>query len=249
MAPFAGKKIFTVRQAMIPRLNDDNNHGDLLIKGGGMVKFEKRILVYILLLAALTAVFYYWENKNKQQQLKSIATGLQCAEQRELRLRNALQLTRRVLDSKQEKVVALEKELHDEILRTASFRIMLVDLRSEYTRIKKGMAELRIANEMMADKVKQMLEKKTISLEKIVINREKIPQGRIVSVNKYFDFVIIDLGEQDGLKAGEVLGIFKGRDAVGEVQIEKLYEEISAAAILPNSQKDRLEAGDMVKAL
>jgi seryl-tRNA synthetase len=56
--------------------------------------------------------------------------------------------------------------------------------------------------------------------------------GKILVVNDEFNFVVVSFGKNDGLKGGEVLSISREGKAIGKVQVEKLYDAISAATIL-----------------
>jgi len=75
-------------------------------------------------------------------------------------------------------------------------------------------------------------------------------QGKILNLNKDFNFIITDLGKIDGLQLGQILNIFRNDTLIGKVRIENLYEEMSSAVVLKNMTKVKyLEPGDLVKAL
>ena len=70
--------------------------------------------------------------------------------------------------------------------------------------------------------------------------------GRILVVNDEFNFVVVSFGKNDGLKGGEVLSISREGKLVGKVQVEKLYDAISAATIL-DGKAGVYKEGDTVK--
>ena len=70
--------------------------------------------------------------------------------------------------------------------------------------------------------------------------------GRILVVNDEFNFVVVSFGKNDGLKGGEVLSIYREGKPIGTVQVEKLYDAISAATIL-DGKTGVYQEGDTVK--
>ena len=74
-------------------------------------------------------------------------------------------------------------------------------------------------------------------------------QGQIIVVNREYDFIVVNLGSNQGLALGQEFQVVRGDQVLGRVKVEKVYEELSAAAILPNSNKDAIREGDAVKAI
>ncbi len=70
--------------------------------------------------------------------------------------------------------------------------------------------------------------------------------GRILVVNDEFNFVVVSFGKNDGLKGGEVLNIYRDSKPIGKVQVEKLYDAISAATIL-DGKTGVYKEGDTVR--
>lgn len=70
--------------------------------------------------------------------------------------------------------------------------------------------------------------------------------GRILVVNDEFNFVVVSFGKNDGLEGGEVLNIYRDGKLIGKVQVEKLYDAISAATIL-DGKAGVYKEGDTVK--
>ena len=73
--------------------------------------------------------------------------------------------------------------------------------------------------------------------------------GEVVVVNREYDFVVMNLGKNHGLSIGQEFQIVRGNQVLGKVKVEKVYDELSAAAILPESQKNSIREGDSVRAL
>lgn len=73
--------------------------------------------------------------------------------------------------------------------------------------------------------------------------------GQVVVVNREYDFIVMNLGKNQGLIVGQEFQVMRNREVLGRVKVEKVYDELSAAAILPNSKKDSIREGDSVRAL
>ncbi|MBI4226914.1 MAG: hypothetical protein HY600_01405 [Candidatus Omnitrophica bacterium] len=71
--------------------------------------------------------------------------------------------------------------------------------------------------------------------------------GSVLVVNKEFSFIVVSLGERDGLKPGQLLDVFRGNKPIAKVQVERVYENMSAANILPEQSKVEIKEGDTVR--
>ncbi len=72
------------------------------------------------------------------------------------------------------------------------------------------------------------------------------PGAKVVTVNRNFSFVVLNLGAQDEVKAGDTFNVRRGETSIGQVQIEKVYDRFSAATILKESDKQSIQEGDSV---
>lgn len=70
---------------------------------------------------------------------------------------------------------------------------------------------------------------------------------KVLTVNRKFNFVVVNLGLQDGLKMGDKLKVFKQGKSSATVQIEKLYDKFSAATILEENAQQRIAEGDEIR--
>ncbi len=76
-----------------------------------------------------------------------------------------------------------------------------------------------------------------------------IQDGQVVVINREYDFIVMNLGKNDGLSIGQEFKIVRDNEVIGRVRVEKVYDELSAAALLPNSQKNSIREGDLVTSL
>ncbi len=87
------------------------------------------------------------------------------------------------------------------------------------------------------------------SLAAAVSSGKKLPDGQVVVINREYDFIVMNLGRNHGLSVGQEFQIVRDNQVLGHVKVEKVYDELSAAAILPDSQKNNIREGDAVKSL
>ncbi|MDP2911123.1 MAG: hypothetical protein Q8N76_02175, partial [Candidatus Omnitrophota bacterium] len=71
-------------------------------------------------------------------------------------------------------------------------------------------------------------------------------QGRIVTVNKEHNFVVIDLGKQDGIAIGNKFNVYRGQAFLGSVEIIQARDRIAAADIKDLKEGMDIEINDTV---
>lgn len=69
---------------------------------------------------------------------------------------------------------------------------------------------------------------------------------QVMTINRKFNFVVINLGVSDGAKMGQALTVERRGRAIARLEIEKLYDNFSAATIIQESEKDKINEGDGV---
>ncbi|OGX09374.1 MAG: hypothetical protein A2Y06_02415 [Omnitrophica WOR_2 bacterium GWA2_37_7] len=85
-----------------------------------------------------------------------------------------------------------------------------------------------------------------VDLEKIVVNPVTVPEGRILSVDKETGFVIINLGEKDGVLMGSVMSVYRGTDYLGDIKVSRIQPEMAAADLLPPFSSRLVRKNDQV---
>ncbi len=89
-----------------------------------------------------------------------------------------------------------------------------------------------------------------VQLERIVVSSAEAPslQGRIVSVHKEWNFVVVDLG-WSAVQIGETISIFRNDQLLAKAKVERVQEGISAATLLPEWESAEVRVNDMVRVL
>jgi hypothetical protein len=60
------------------------------------------------------------------------------------------------------------------------------------------------------------------------------------------NFVIVDLGEQDGVKVGQTFNVFRNTEKIASLEVIQIRKEISAADIKSVTPGSKLKIGDLV---
>ncbi|MBN1794788.1 MAG: hypothetical protein JW844_07490 [Candidatus Omnitrophica bacterium] len=103
----------------------------------------------------------------------------------------------------------------------------------------------------------QKARRSEVELPKVVVQSTATPpppvlpvrKGEILTVNREFDFVIVNLGRDDNVNIGDVFSVQRdGRD-IGKVQVEEVHDSVSAASIVAMDRVREFVEGDIVVTL
>ena len=89
-----------------------------------------------------------------------------------------------------------------------------------------------------------------VQLERIVVTDPTVPtlQGRVISVHKDWNFVVLDLG-WNAVKIGETVSIFRNDQLLAKARIDRVQEGVCAATVLPEWQGAEIQTNDLVRVL
>ena len=71
-------------------------------------------------------------------------------------------------------------------------------------------------------------------------------KGRIITINREHNFVVIDLGKQDGIDIGNRFNVYRGETFLGSVEIIQTRDRIAAADIKDIEEGLSIEINDTV---
>lgn len=77
-------------------------------------------------------------------------------------------------------------------------------------------------------------------------NTPSVLEGKVLVVNKDYDFVVLNIGSKDGVGLGNIFSIYHNNDLLGEAKVEKLHDSMAAAGLSPADIKMKLSEGDRV---
>jgi len=70
--------------------------------------------------------------------------------------------------------------------------------------------------------------------------------GKVLVLNKEYNFAVINLGSADGVNIGDLFSVYHNNNYVGDVKIEKVHDSMSAAGFVSTAIKDNISEGDKV---
>lgn len=201
-----------------------------------------------------------------EEELNSSRAELNAAQDKLAQATSARDALAKSVDDRQKEVDRLTKDMEQARNERRSLASQIEEFSSERSALQQQLADLEKAKSDLESKVMQLSEKPTVELDKIVVTNDLMDagggaamavsamsagpmNGQIVVVNRDYDFIVMNLGKKQGLSIGQEFTIVRGEQVLGRVKVEKIYDELSAAAILPDSRKDSIREGDTVKAL
>jgi len=96
-------------------------------------------------------------------------------------------------------------------------------------------------------------EKNSVELPPIVVHPRQEPpaeasislKGKVLAINRDSNFVIIDLGEDKGVKAGDLFQVYREQKGVADIEVIQTRKDIAACDI--KKEKEPIKIGDMVR--
>ena len=95
---------------------------------------------------------------------------------------------------------------------------------------------------------------KMVQLERVVVTHAATSaatpglQGRVISFDPEWRFVVVDLG-WDVVNIGDTVAIYRNDQLLGKARIERVQEQMSAAALLPEWVEAEIQVNDVVRVL
>ncbi|MFC1592472.1 hypothetical protein ACFL4C_00455 [Candidatus Omnitrophota bacterium] len=71
-------------------------------------------------------------------------------------------------------------------------------------------------------------------------------EAEILVINKDYDFAVINVGSQDGIIPGEVFSVYRNGKHIGDIEVDKVQEVMSACKFLSEKVKNNIKESDKV---
>lgn len=159
--------------------------------------------------------------------------------------------------SKKKDSKKLKEELDQEKKEKLVVSRRLEDLQLDYEKIKKEVTKAKNEKLTLERKIKE-LEEKSVDLDKIVVSPQaslrqapvepvkELLRGRVLVVNKEYNFVVVDMGQNEGVMKGLEFEIREGTELLAKAEIDKVYETMSSATVLPGGNINFIKKGNLV---
>ena len=72
-------------------------------------------------------------------------------------------------------------------------------------------------------------------------------EGKIMTVNEEHNFVVIDLGSDDGLEVGAIFSVYRDKKELTKIRVVGTRKQIAAADIINLEGRTEISPGDIVK--
>ncbi|HOY09287.1 MAG TPA: hypothetical protein PLB05_04330 [Candidatus Omnitrophota bacterium] len=153
------------------------------------------------------------------------------------------------LESAQGRVAQMEKELGATQTRNKELETIRQDLENQVGDLKKQIDALTQKLTIPGDggiPDDGAAVQEGVDLEPIVINTGEANRGAVISVDKEADFIIVSLGEKNGIKKGMLLSVHRGEKYLGDVEVSRVLPEMSAADVVPPLRSEKVRKDDAV---
>lgn len=191
-------------------------------------------------------------NKNLENKWNTLNSKYDSLEQRYQSLASELKdsrteidtLHRRLTESNDQKDAALRKrdQAQDDLARVMKEQS---DLKVTLGDLKKRHVQLAMENQQLKYTLRAAQERTGISLTEATWKMPPI-QGKVVGVSNKHNLVVINVGEDDQVKVGFEFTIYRGKEYVAKMVVEKVYPNQAAGRVIEMSQKDKVVVGDSV---
>lgn len=71
-------------------------------------------------------------------------------------------------------------------------------------------------------------------------------EGKVLVLNKEYNFLVINLGNKDGVGVGDLFAVYRADKYIGDVKVEKVQEAMAAAGLGSEDVKNKVKEGDKV---
>ncbi len=172
--------------------------------------------------------------ENTRAELESTKGQLEEARTQIVQLNETIRAKDQELDEKSTVIAGLEEE-------KANLTAQVADLTSQIASLQDQIAQLEEDKSVL----ETQLEKCDKELNK-EITMKPGTAGKIVYANAEWNFVVIDIGSNDGAQTSAEMIIHRGDAMIGKIRISAVRDNVSIAEVLTAFQKDAVKEGDNV---
>jgi hypothetical protein len=186
-------------------------------------------------------------------------------------LRNALKKENTMLKEQManinESKQKIKSELDDSVAKLSQYQELIKVSDTKSKELEARLASLVETNKGLSAKVKELSAgnqptaaeqvaqdsaapgqggKDKVELDKIVVNPQNGTKGHILSVDTDAEFVVFNLGLNQGVKPDDILSLYRGTEYLGDVKATRVQGEMSAADIIPPLSPREIRKNDTV---
>lgn len=196
-----------------------------------------------------TVEWHFWASEERHARLeRQLTERLAKRYESEARMQQERQRNRELTDALTQKTV----QLNDTVERLAQQTQMARELEGRLAAMEQQMGRLQGELSLALQRVSgRQPGANQVQLERVIIGSEASqsgPRGRVVSIDENWNFVVFDLG-WDTVKIGDTVSIVRNDRVLAKARVERVQEDVAAAAILPDWQDAQIQVNDAVQVL
>ena len=172
--------------------------------------------------------------ENTRAELENTKAQLEDARTQIVQLNETIRAKDQELDEKSNVIAGLEDE-------KATLTAQVADLTAQVSSLQDQIAQLEEDKSVL----ETQLEKCDKELHK-EITMKPGTAGTIVYANAEWNFVVIDIGSNDGAQATAEMIVHRGDQMIGKIKISAVRDDVSIAEVLTDFQQDTVKEGDHV---
>ena len=172
--------------------------------------------------------------ENTRAELESTKAQLEDARTQIVQLNETIRAKDQELDEKSNVIAGLEDE-------KATLTAQVADLTAQVASLQDQIAQLEEDKSVL----ETQLEKCDKELHK-EITMKPGTAGTIVYANAEWNFVVIDVGSNDGAQATAEMIVHRGDQMIGKIKISAVRDDVSIAEVMTDFQQDTVKEGDHV---
>jgi chromosome segregation ATPase len=160
------------------------------------------------------------------------------------------------LDAKKTELAKIKTDLDNEKKEKLTISKKLEGLQADYDKAKKESLKLADEKIYLEKKIVELQEKQSVNLDKIVVNSNEdasvsqapnqTMQGKVLVVNKEYNFIVTDIGQDKNIQKGVKFDVMDGAKFLGQAEIDKVYDTMSSATILPGAKINDMKKGNVI---
>ncbi len=169
--------------------------------------------------------------------------------------RAELETTEAQLEDARTQIVQLNETIRGKDQELLEKSNLIAGLEEEKSSLTAQVADLTAQIASMQDQIAQLEEDKSVleaQLEKCdkELNKEITMKpgttAKIVYANAEWNFVVIDIGANEGAQAGAEMIIHRGDTMIGKIRLSAVRDNVTIAEVMPDFQKETVKEGDDV---
>ncbi|MEM1157739.1 MAG: hypothetical protein AAF649_02060 [Verrucomicrobiota bacterium] len=188
-------------------------------------------------------------------ELEETKTGLSDSQAKVTQLTTEVASAQKALDEKTAALTAAETELKnssDELAKVKEqlggrdLAVVLAESSEVKEKLEVLESEKKLIEDTLMDRNAKIDEFKKLDRLREAKAAPLELSGKVVAMNKAWNFVVLDVGEQNQLVEGVDLTVYRGDSLVGKVRTVSVDAETAIADILPEWTKAEIQVGDQV---